>query len=680
MPPTQLGPYTILSRLGRGGMGAVYEAIDTATGDCVAVKILASHLADDASLRKRFHTEIETLKSLRHPSIVQLLSFGEQDGQPYFAMELVRGKSLEQILRSGRRFTWQETVNAALVISRALKMAHDHGVVHRDLKPANLLWPDALPATETGSVVNAVKLADFGIAKLFGGAMHTAHGNIVGTAEYMAPEQAAGKPIDHRVDLYALGLVMFAMLTGRPPFQGTQLSDVLEKQRCEPPRRVASLVPNIPPQLDELINRLLAKDPASRPVSALALSRLLMAIELVMESTPLAADEVADLPENRGFPANPTAGFISGQMPATNAAADRKPTGAAAEEHPAAASPEVFIDLLAPTREIVPAASGTSGALHNVGKTEPFTGRQPPPADPSMHNPAGQLRTEKVAGQPTRLPTDVAAAKTYVERVPTDRFTTVVDLERAAQKKTQRDRLRQQRLKMGTACCIVVILVGGSYLLFKPLTADQLYDRIQAIARNDSVDLRDARPAINLFLERHPRDLRAPEIQRLDQTLDLNALEKRVRRRVSSSKPLDPIERDYRAAMSRETESPSACAAALEALLTLYALPENALRSDSAESKGVDKQVWLALVLRQAARLKPLAVQEQLEDVRRAAEMLAEADVLAAAAARDTDKEEAGKLDERRKALLCSVIETYSSRAHAADIVDAARRQLAEFE
>ena len=132
--------------------------------------------------------------------------------------------------------------------------------------------------------------------------------------------------------------------------------------------------------------------------------------------------------------------------------------------------------------------------------------------------------------------------------------------------------------------------------------------------------------------------------------------------------------------MSRETESPSACAAALEALLTLYALPENALRSDSAESKGVDKQVWLALVLRQAARLKPLAVQEQLEDVRRAAEMLAEADVLAAAAARDTDKEEAGKLDERRKALLCSVIETYSSRAHAADIVDAARRQLAEFE
>jgi serine/threonine-protein kinase len=245
MQPTQMGPYAFGARLGRGGMGAVYEATDTGTGTTVAVKVLSSHLADDSGLRKRFTAEIDTLKSLRHPGIVQLLAFGEEDGQPYFAMELVRGQSLEQILRSGRRFTWRETVIAALAIARALKVAHDHGIIHRDLKPANLLiaMPDAAVEGDAAAVdtlddqaLAAVKLAYFGIAKLFGAAGHTAHGSIVGTAEYMAPEQAAGKPVDHRVDLYALGLVMFAMLAGRPPFIGKQALEVIEKQRREPPR------------------------------------------------------------------------------------------------------------------------------------------------------------------------------------------------------------------------------------------------------------------------------------------------------------------------------------------------------------------------------------------------------------------------------------------------------------
>ncbi len=258
--PTQLGPYTILKRLGRGGMGAVYEATDTTSGGLVAVKILASHLAEDAGVRRRFHAEIETLKGLRHPGIVQLLAFGEQDGQPYFAMELVHGKSLEQILRSGRTFSWRETVATALTITRSLKIAHDHGVVHRDLKPANLLLPEGPAATDTQSahvggvyLSSSIKLADFGIAKLFGGRGHTAHGNIVGTAEYMAPEQAAGQPVDHRADLYALGLVMFAMLTGRPPFHGNQMTELLEKQRREVPRRVSSLA-TVPAELDQLID------------------------------------------------------------------------------------------------------------------------------------------------------------------------------------------------------------------------------------------------------------------------------------------------------------------------------------------------------------------------------------------------------------------------------------------
>ena len=173
MNPTQLGPYEIRSRLGRGGMGAVYEAVDTTSGESVAVKVLASHLADDPGLRSRFDAEIETLKNLRHPGIVRLLAFGEQDDQPFFAMELVRGKSLEQLLRSGRRFTWRETVAIALEVTRALKVAHDHGIVHRDLKPANLLVADppsdaatlaTSAATDGGPEGGTVELADVGMA------------------------------------------------------------------------------------------------------------------------------------------------------------------------------------------------------------------------------------------------------------------------------------------------------------------------------------------------------------------------------------------------------------------------------------------------------------------------------------------------------------------------------------
>ncbi len=225
MEAQQLGPYVLMTRLGRGGMGAVYEAEHQETGEHVAVKVLASHLADDLGLKARFDSEIQTLKPLRSPGIVQLIAYGEDDGQPYFAMELVHGQSLERIIRGGRIFTPEEVVDLSIEIARSLKVAHDHGIIHRDLKPANLLVPDDPHQANAG-----VKLADFGIAKLFGATSQTAHGSIVGTAEFMAPEQAAGKPLDARADLYTLGLVMFTMIAGKPPFRGSQLTEIITKQ------------------------------------------------------------------------------------------------------------------------------------------------------------------------------------------------------------------------------------------------------------------------------------------------------------------------------------------------------------------------------------------------------------------------------------------------------------------
>jgi hypothetical protein len=605
MEPTRLGPYAIRSRIGRGGMGAVYEAVDDTTGTAVAVKTLAAHISDDPGLKRRFATEIETLKSLRHPGIVRLLAFGEDDGQPYFAMELVRGRSLEQLLRDGRRFTWRETVATALEVTRALKMAHDHGVVHRDIKPANLLFADEPPDGVT------VKLADFGIARLFGDAGQTLIGTVVGTAEYMSPEQAAGKPADHRADLYALGLVMFAMLTGRPPFRGGPAREVIERQRSETPPRVASLVPDVPAELDELIDRTLAKDPARRPASALALGRLLSAIDTIHAAEETVAGSAVD-------DASATAG----------------------------------VDLLAETLDI-PARPRPAVVAGDATRPEV--------AADAVTRPAPQTGTLDPAERVTTPDTGRGAAAAQRTR-----FTTVADLDRAsrtlAARHARRDRLWRILIASGTAA----VLAGLAWVALQPETADDLHGRIMEIARDEDADLRDARPLIDRFLERHTADPRAEAVRALDLTLDLDALERRTRRRPLPGRDLGPLERDYRAAMAREPESPSSCRTALEAFLDVHA-------SAAATPEG---ELWLALARRQIERLGPLADREQSDDLARAEAAIQQADEMARQAAAATEATRRADLLAQRRELLASVIEMYGPRPHAAGAVARAKAGL----
>ncbi len=265
----RLGPYKIGKRLGRGGMGAVFEGTDAETGQAAAVKVLNAHLADDAGFRERFEMEIETLKKLQHPNIVRMLGYGEHDGYLFYVMELIKGRSVEEELQAGRRFTWREVVHDAVKLSKALRHAHDHGVIHRDIKPANILLTED----------DDVKLTDFGIARLFGNTQITMEGGLVGTAEYMSPEQAAGDRVTPQSDLYSLGGVMFAMLAGRPPFRGGSLGEMLQKQSFEPPPPVTRYARDVPAEVEEAITRLLSKDPHSRATNALILSRQLAAME-----------------------------------------------------------------------------------------------------------------------------------------------------------------------------------------------------------------------------------------------------------------------------------------------------------------------------------------------------------------------------------------------------------------
>ena len=627
MHPSQLGPYEIAKPIGRGGMGTVYEAVDHGTGRSVAVKTLAAHLGDDPGLRKRFAAEIETLKSLQHPCIVQLLAFGEEDGQPYFAMELVRGRSLEQVLRSGRTFDWRETVGIAIDITRALKSAHDHGVVHRDLKPANLLFP------EEPSADAAVKLADFGIARLFGSSCHTMAGTIVGTAEYMAPEQATGGPVDHRVDLYALGLVIYAMLTGRPPFHGGEATDIIRRQRTEAPPRVSTRVAGIPTELDALIERLLAKEPAKRPASALAVGRMLASI----------ATEVGAMPPEPAVPASDP-GITLGPADAIDLAA---PTQDGARVETAASDPNVIA--------VNPASDSVRADVQTM----------PMPTTPQAPSP----------GLPQRVTVSAAAAGSPHPRV--NRFTTLEELHRTSREEAGARARQEFVLRSIAAASILALVVGAAYVLLRPPTADELHTRIRAIADAADADLRDARPLIERFLERHGDDSRAAAIRELDRTLDLDSLEKRARRRRGDDDEMSPLEREYRAAMAREDESPLACVAALEAVLTLHENdPQTATNLPATAPPESQPALWLALVQRQIDRLEPQADREREQDVARAATVLAEAATLAAEAESADDPAVTSQLLERRRELLEGLVEIYASRPHVTEAVAEARSLL----
>lgn len=269
------GPYRLGKMIGRGGMGTVYSAVHEVTGERVAVKIIAAHVADEKRFQRRFSDEIRTLTRLKHRNIVTLIGQGEQCGQLFYSMELIEGESLQQKLRREKRLAWPEVLEMAIDICAALKHAHDFGAIHRDLKPANLLIDQE----------GVVKLVDFGVAKLFGSHEQTAAGSILGTADYMAPEQAAGQPVTPRTDLYALGNVLYACFTGRPPFANRTLTEVLEALKNEEPIRVDAIVPDLPAEIAELIHDLLEKRPEDRPPTALAVMNRLKAIRAGLKHT-----------------------------------------------------------------------------------------------------------------------------------------------------------------------------------------------------------------------------------------------------------------------------------------------------------------------------------------------------------------------------------------------------------
>jgi serine/threonine-protein kinase len=261
------GRYRLGRRLGMGGMSTVRLAFDTNLEREVAVKLLAEHLADDDNFVSRFRREALAAARLVHPNIVQVFDFGldEATGQHYIVMEYVAGKSCAEILRERKRLPIDDVLDIISQSCRGLDHAHRNGVVHRDVKPGNLMKSDD----------GVVKLADFGIAKATEQSSITQVGSVLGTAAYLAPEQARGEEAGPPADQYALGVVTYQMLAGRLPYEATSLTELAFKQQREMPPELHELNPDVPAALAHAVARSMALDVAARFPSALAMGEAL---------------------------------------------------------------------------------------------------------------------------------------------------------------------------------------------------------------------------------------------------------------------------------------------------------------------------------------------------------------------------------------------------------------------
>jgi serine/threonine protein kinase/Tol biopolymer transport system component len=256
--PRIVGPYRVLERLGGGGMGIVYRAEDTRLGRIVALKFLPPDLTRDLVAKARFQQEARAASAFDHPNICTIYEVGETaDGQLYLAMPCYDGETLRRRLESGP-LPVEEAVDVAAQVARGLAKAHRQGIVHRDIKPANLI------VTSDG----VVKILDFGIAKLAGAAALTRTGSTLGTPAYMSPEQMKGQEVDARSDLWSLGVVLYEMLAGRRPFPGDHESVVRQAILSAQPEPLSHVRPEVPPAVQQLVDALLAKDPAQRAPAA----------------------------------------------------------------------------------------------------------------------------------------------------------------------------------------------------------------------------------------------------------------------------------------------------------------------------------------------------------------------------------------------------------------------------
>lgn len=525
-----LGPYRIGNVIGRGGMGSVYEATHEKSGEVVAVKLIAQHVADDPRFRRRFDAEVETLRRLRHSGIVRLIGYGEEDGRLFYSMELVQGESLQQRIRDVKRMGWLPCVDIAIQICAALKHAHDIGVIHRDLKPANLLLTPS----------NEVKLVDFGIAKLFGYGEQTMAGSVLGTADYMAPEQAGDGPITPRTDLYALGSVMYAMMSGRSPFAGKKLTQVIESLKKDRAVPLDLINPDVPPEVVEIVHQLLEKDPKDRPPTALAVMKRLKATRAGLQRRGTVA--LQDEPTRTG-----------GARPAPPPSDTRD----SISTHASKLDPRVHRRA-----EIADEA----GTIERLSEEELFGDAGGKGAIDDATNDAMPVTQESRAVTGAESEDFVADVITDATPKPQTRFQSIDGDNRAT---TVLGRLETQEsnthpwIQFVSIAGMIAILVGGLWLFVRSVrtpSADELYAIIDEAESQGELTMQDNR--IAQFLVHYPDDERHKQVQDWKTQAELERMMKRLQaqaRRAGGVSRLEPAAQSFlQAMMMRETSTANA--------------------------------------------------------------------------------------------------------------------------
>jgi len=295
-----IGNYRIVERLGDGGMGSVFRAVDEMLDREVAIKVLRPELARQAALVERFRQEARALSRLSHPRIATLHGMERHGDELLMIMEFVRGDTLETVVHRSGRIAWQRAAELCIAVLDALDHAHDNQIVHRDIKPANIMLAHS----------GAVKVMDFGIARMLGRNRQTQFGHAVGTPTYMAPEQLRGEEVDRRTDIYAVGAVLFELVTGRLPFEAESDYRLMMMQLHDPPPRPSTMLPDVPGEVDDVIARAMAKSRDDRFPDAPSFARELQRIvdlrgtrrartpapETRLAAAPVAADAVETAP------------------------------------------------------------------------------------------------------------------------------------------------------------------------------------------------------------------------------------------------------------------------------------------------------------------------------------------------------------------------------------------------
>ncbi|MCL2303942.1 MAG: serine/threonine protein kinase [Planctomycetaceae bacterium] len=709
MQPKYLGPYRIFDVVGRGGMGAVYEAIHTETHEKAAIKMLLFPFEEDVELRLRFKAEIETLKSMRHPNIVRLMGIGEGEGEEqqmlYYVMEFVDGQSLQQELRKKRFFTWGEVCKIGLELSKALKHAHDRGIFHRDIKPANILL----------EYNGDVKLSDFGIAHIYGGNRFTHANSVVGTLEFMSPEQAQAGPIGPKTDLYSLGVVLYTLLLGTPPYPAKTLAEVLQRHQGGPPPKISETRPDVPEMFETLIMELLSIAPENRPTNAYLLGRRLEMILRAYLGNPglvkvRPSEKNARQVAHASSAAPPLLEETSTLILAGASSKEpqkRKPSPSRTGSSPMSLDEfQSDFSLSRPdhsahqkkTTEKVRRANQYLRNLYFSKRKDAFAVARKNILTESRFCPAGAPE-DSLLSEPETPQTENGSP--VVRRPTSEQIDPLESLNRAGMTTEKHSRFvpvleeeldsldkyenktSQKAISIQTIFLSTCLLGIGFfiYYLLQPVSADTLYQRILQVTGTPNEEdapkvsrILRAESNIELFLALYPSDLRAEQMHRYTEEIKLEKLQREFDFRINrlqSTDNLQPLERTCLEAFTLARTQPEKAILRFQAILDLYgAKPESSEEfNPDDDHKGRPRSesrndLCLELVRRRLAAIQSQLspqVEDQKDFLRNRLDKAAEINEV---------------LPEQADAIRRGIIEIYQDKPWAAPFVERAKEEV----